>query len=51
VQAGQRDELPAVAELGEAADVGLLVVARHGRLPVEGGGEVVGESVESEEGG
>ena len=44
VQARERDELPAVAELGEAADVRLLLVARHGRLPVEGGGEIVGES-------
>lgn len=41
VQAGQGDELPAVSEPGEAPDVGLLVVPAHGRLPVEGRGEVV----------
>lgn len=45
VQAGEGDELPAVAEFGEALDVRLLLVARHGRLPVEGGREVVRESV------
>lgn len=36
--------MPAVAELAEAADVGFLFVAGHGGFPVEGGGEVVGES-------
>lgn len=43
VQAGQGDELPAVAQRGQAADVRLLLVAGHGRLPVERGGEVVSE--------
>lgn len=43
VQAGQGDELPRVAELAETLDVGLLLVAGHGLLPVEGGGQVVGE--------
>lgn len=43
VQASEGDELPAVAELGQAADVRLLVGARHGGLPVEAGAEVVGE--------
>lgn len=37
VQAGQGDELPAVAQLGEALDVGFLVVGGHGGLPVEAG--------------
>lgn len=46
VEAGEGDELPTVAELGEAIDVRLLLVARHGRLPVERGGEVVRESGE-----
>ena len=49
VQARQGDELPAVAQGGEAADVRLLLVAGHGRLPVEGRGEVVGESIVGEE--
>ena len=44
VQAGERDELPAVTHRGEALDVGFLVGGLHGGLPVEGGGEVVGES-------
>ena len=44
VQARQRDELPAVAQRRQAADVRLLLGAGHGRLPVEGGGEVVCES-------
>ena len=44
VQAGERDELPAVTQLGEALDVGFLLVAWHGGFPVEGWGEVVGES-------
>lgn len=44
VQARERDELPAVAELREPLDVGLLLGAGHGRFPVEGGGEVVCES-------
>lgn len=43
VQAGEGDKLPAVAELGEAVDVGFLLFAGHGGLPVEGGGEVVCE--------
>jgi len=43
MQAGERDELPAVTKRGEALDVGFLLVARHGRFPVEGGREVVGE--------
>ena len=45
VQAGERNELPTVAERGEALDVGFLLVARHGRFPVEGGREVVGKPV------
>lgn len=45
MQASEGDELPAVAELAEALNVRLLLVAGHGGLPVEGGGEVVGESV------
>lgn len=44
VEAGEGDELPAVAEGGETTNVGLLLVSRHGCLPVEGGGEVVSES-------
>ena len=44
MQACEGDELPAVAKLSEALDVGLLVGGGHGALPVEGGGEVVGES-------
>jgi hypothetical protein len=44
VQARERDELPAVAHGREARDVGFLVFGLHGRFPVEGGGEVVGES-------
>lgn len=48
VQAGQRDELPAVAQGGQASDVGLLLVARHGGFPVEGRGQIIRES---EEGG
>lgn len=44
VQTGQRDKLPAVAQLGKAADIRLLFRTGHGRLPVERGGEVVGES-------
>ena len=43
VQTREGDELPAVAELGEAADVGLLLVAAHGGLPVERRRQVVGE--------
>jgi len=43
MEAGQGDELPAVAELGQTADVSLLVGGRHGRFPVEGRGEVVAE--------
>jgi hypothetical protein len=35
VQTGQGDELPAVTQLAEALDVGLLLVAGHGLLPVE----------------
>lgn len=46
VQAGEGDELPAVAEFAEAVDVGFLFGAGHGGFPVEGGGEVVGESGE-----
>lgn len=45
VQPREGDELPAVAQGGEAADVRLLLVAGHGGLPVEGGGEVVREPV------
>jgi hypothetical protein len=41
VQAGEGDELPAVAELAEAGDVGFLFRLGHGGFPVEGGGEVV----------
>lgn len=44
MQAGECDELPAVAHGGEALDVGFLVCGLHGGLPVEGRGEVVGES-------
>lgn len=44
VQAGQGDELPAVTQLGQPLDVGLLVLGRHGRLPVETRREVVRES-------
>jgi len=36
VQTGQRDELPAVAELAETLDVRLLLLGGHGSLPVEG---------------
>jgi hypothetical protein len=43
VQARKRDELPAVAQLREALDVRLLLGARHGRLPVERGRQVVRE--------
>ena len=43
VQARQGDELPAVTQGAQTLDVGLLLVAGHGLLPVEGGGEVVGE--------
>lgn len=46
VQTSQGDELPAVAELGQAADVGLLLSAGHGSLPVERGGKVVGKPEE-----
>jgi len=45
VQTGEGDELPAVAELGEALDICFLLVAGHGCFPVERGGEVVCESV------
>src|SRR5699024_7272255 len=45
VQTGQGDELPAVSESTEALDVGLLLVTRHGLLPVERGGQVVGKSI------
>ena len=44
METGEGDELPAVAELTETFDVGFLVFAGHGGFPVEGGGEVVGES-------
>ena len=50
MQAGERDELPAVAEFAEAGDIGFLFGTRHGGFPVEGGGEVVGESVGEERG-
>lgn len=36
VQAGERDELPAVAEVGQSLDVGFLVLGGHGGFPVEG---------------
>ncbi len=49
VQAGEGDELPAVAELGQALDISLLLVAGHGRLPVERGGQVVGKSENAKE--
>ena len=45
MQTGECDELPAVAELGEALDICFLLVAGHGCFPVERGGEVVCESV------
>ena len=45
MQAGEGDELPAVAEFAEADDVGFLFGARHGGFPVERWGEVVGESI------
>lgn len=45
VQAAQRDELPAVAQLREPANIGLLLRGRHSRLPVEGWREVVGQPV------
>jgi hypothetical protein len=48
VETGEGDELPAVAERGEARDVGFLLVGGHGGLPVEGGGEVIGESEREE---
>lgn len=35
VQTGQGDELPAVTQLAETLDIGLLLIARHGFLPVE----------------
>ena len=41
MEASESDELPAVAELGETLNVGLLFRARHGGFPVEGGGEIV----------
>lgn len=44
MQTGERDELPAIAEFGEALDVSFLFVTGHGRFPVEGWGEVIGES-------
>lgn len=43
VKTGEGDELPAVSELGEAADISLLLSAGHGALPVERGRKVVGE--------
>jgi len=43
VETCEGDELPAVSELAEALDVGLLLVARHGGLPVEGWGKIVCE--------
>lgn len=36
VQTGKGDELPAVAELAEALNVGKLFVLGHGCFPVEG---------------
>ena len=48
MQAGEGDELPAVAQFAEAGDVGFLFVGGHGGFPVEGGREVVGESVKIE---
>jgi hypothetical protein len=43
VETGEGNELPAVAELCETLNVGLLLVAGHGGLPVEGWGEIVGQ--------
>ena len=43
VQACQRNELPAVAQLRESPDIRLLLVPRHSRLPVERGREIVRE--------
>lgn len=43
VQTSQGDKLPAVAQLGQTLDVSDLLVGRHGGLPVERGGQVVGE--------
>jgi len=44
VEAGKCDELPTVAQLAEAHDVGLLFLAWHGSFPIERWGEVIGES-------
>lgn len=43
VQTGKGDELPHVAELGQSADVGLLVLGGHGGGPVERGRQVVSQ--------
>lgn len=44
VEASQRDELPAIAHPGQLRDEVLHLLVRHsGRVPVEGGREVVGE--------
>ena len=45
VQTREGDELPAVAESTQALDVSFLLIARHRALPIEGGGEVVSQSV------
>jgi hypothetical protein len=46
VQARKRDELPAVAEVGESLDVRFLVLRCHGGFPVEGWRKVVCQSVQ-----
>ena len=46
VEPGKGNELPAVAEGAQPGNVRFLFGAGHGRFPVEGGGEVVGESGE-----
>ena len=44
VEAGESDELPAEAQLGQVPDQGLhLCVGRAGRVPVEGRAGVVGQ--------
>ena len=42
MQTGKRNELPAVAQLGKALDVGFLLVAWHSCFPIEGWRKIVG---------
>lgn len=45
VQTGERDELPAVTQFGQALDVGFLLVTWHGGFPVERGREIIRQSI------